>query len=110
MNKSTPMKLLCLFISVGLYNAVHAQTHPAITQILQNTTLTGSYYVQGNSTAIDNGLLVNCQQVAYTNDYSYITCTGIPSYPTGPFLDGNPSQAQDQSAIYPTLFILLKKN
>ena len=100
MNKSTPMKLLCLFISVGLYSAVHAQTHPAITQLLQNTTLTGSYYVQGNSTAIDNGLLVNCQQVAYTNDYSYITCTGIPSYPTGPFLDGNPSQAQDQSAIY----------
>ncbi len=94
------MKPLYSLILFGFFLSVHAQTNPAITHFLKNTTQTGSYYMQGNSTAIGNGLLVNCQQVAYTNDYSYITCTGIPSYPTGPFLDGNPSQAQDQSAIY----------
>ena len=94
------MKPLYSLVVFGFFLSAHAQTNPAITHFLKNITQTGSYYMQGNSTAIGNGLLVNCQQVAYTNDYSYITCTGIPSYPTGPFLDGNPSQAQDQSAIY----------
>lgn len=73
---------------------------PAVTNWLQNTTQTGSYYVQGNSTKIDNGILVNCQKVEYSADYVYVTTNGIPSYPTGPFLDGNPSQAESQSAIF----------
>lgn len=77
-----------------------AQTNPAITSWLQNTTQTGSYYMSGNSTAISNGILVNCQKVEYSNNYVYVTTTGVPAYPTGPFLDGNPSQAQNQSAIF----------
>ena len=89
-----PLYSLVLLDSFSRFT--HRPTQPS--PFLKNTTQTGSYYMQGNSTAIGNGLLVNCQQVAYTNDYSYIL--GIPSYPTGPFLDGNPSQAQDQSAIY----------
>ncbi len=77
-----------------------AQLSPAITGWLQNTSVTGSYYMSGNSTAISNGLLVNCQKVEYSNNYAYITATGIPSYPTGPFLDGNPSIASNQNGIY----------
>ena len=73
---------------------------PAITSWLQNTSQTGSYYMNGNGTAISNGILVNCQQVEYSNDFVYVTTEGVPSYPTGPFLDGNPSQAQAQGAIY----------
>ena len=73
---------------------------PAITSWLQNTSVTGSYYNSGSSTAIGNGELVNCQKVEYSNDYVYVTASGIPSYTTGPFLDGNPSQAQNQNAIY----------
>jgi len=73
---------------------------PAVTSWLQNTTVTGTYYVQGNSTAIDNNILVNCQKVEYSDDFVYITATGIPAYPTGPFSDGNPSQASNQNAIY----------
>lgn len=30
----------------------------------------------------------------------YVTTTGVPSYITGPFLDGNPSLAQNQNAIF----------
>ncbi|MDB2526804.1 YHYH protein, partial [Mariniblastus sp.] len=56
--------------------------------------------MNGNGTAISNGILVNCQQVEYSNDFVYVTTEGVPSYPTGPFLDGNPSQAQAQGAIY----------
>lgn len=73
---------------------------PTITSWLQNTTATGTYYMQGNSTAISNGILVNCQQVSYTSTDVYVEATGIPAYPTGPFLDGNPSQASDQNAIF----------
>jgi hypothetical protein len=73
---------------------------PEITSWLQNTTQNGTYYVQGNSTPIDNGILFNCQEVSYSTDYSYIKTHGIPAYPTGPFLDGNPSLATDQNAIF----------
>ena len=44
---------------------------PAVTSWLQNTTQTGSYYMQGNSTAIDNGILVNCQKVEYSADFVF---------------------------------------
>jgi hypothetical protein len=73
---------------------------PAVTSWLQNTTETGTYYVSGNSTAIDNGILVNCQKVEYSADFVYVSTHGIPAYTTGPFLDGNPSQASDQDAIF----------
>jgi hypothetical protein len=84
-----------------LGSMVFAQTNPAITSFLQNTTQTGSYYtVAGGSAKIANNILVNCQKVQYSTNFAYITCTGIPSYATGPFQDGNPSQAIDQTAIY----------
>lgn len=73
---------------------------PVITSWLQNNTETGSYYVTGNSTAIDNGILYNCQLIEYSDNYVYVHTHGIPAYATGPFQDGNPSQAQDQDAIY----------
>lgn len=73
--------------------------NPAITSFLQNTSQTGSYYIAGNPNLIDNGILVNCQKVEYSEDYSYVTTQGIPSYPTGPFQDGNPSQATSQNKI-----------
>jgi hypothetical protein len=90
---------LLIVLTLSLWT-VQAQLNPAITSWLQNTTETGSYYMQGNSTTIDNGILVNCQKVEYSDDFVYVTATGIPAYPTGPFLDGNPSLASNQSGIY----------
>jgi hypothetical protein len=96
------MKIKSLVVANTLLaiNMVFAQLDPAITSWLQNTTITGSYYVQGNSTALPITTLVNCQEVSYTVNNAYIKASGIPSYPTGPFLDGNPSQASNQNAIY----------
>lgn len=93
-------KGLLLAITILSYCQLMAQTNPAITSWLQNTTNTGSYYMEGNSTAIDNGILYNCQKVDYSDNYVYVTATGIPAYPTGPFLDGNPSLASNQDAIF----------
>ena len=80
---------------------VNAQTNPAITKWLQNNSTTGTYYVSGNSTAISNSILVNCQQVRYSTDWVYVNATGIPAYPTGIFSgDGNTNVAGNQNAIY----------
>ena len=49
---------------------------------------------------IEDGVLANVQSVDYSEEWVYITATGIPAYITGPFLDGNPSLAQNQNAIY----------
>jgi hypothetical protein len=89
--------LLCCLVAAF---SSQSQVSPAISSWLQNTTVTGSYYTTGNSTAIPNNILVNCQKVEYSTDFVYVTATGVPAYPTGPFQDGNPSQATDQSAIF----------
>lgn len=91
--------LLTLFLLAAVATS-HAQLSPTIINWLQNTTQTGSYYTSGNSTAIGNNILVNCQKVEYSTDYVYVTATGVPAYPTGPFLDGNPSQATNQNSIF----------
>jgi YHYH protein/Secretion system C-terminal sorting domain len=84
-----------------LASMLFAQTNPAITSWLQNTTVTGRYYtVAGGSTSIANNILVNCQKVQYSTSFAYVTTTGVPSYATGPFQDGNPSQASNQNAIF----------
>lgn len=77
-----------------------AQTNPIITAWLQNTTVTARHYVSGNSTAINDTSKVNVQAVQYSANYVYATTTGLPSYVTGPFLDGNPSLATNQKAIF----------
>jgi YHYH protein/Secretion system C-terminal sorting domain len=77
-----------------------AQTNPVITSWLQNTTLNGSRYTTGNSTPITNNILANVQTVQYSSSWSYISTKGIPTYPTGPYLDGNPSNATNQNAIF----------
>ena len=40
------------------------------------------------------------QSVKYSASYAYITCTGIPSYAIGPYLDGNPSNGANNNNIY----------
>ena len=77
-----------------------SQSNPVITSFLQNTTKLGTYYVSGNSTALSNNILVNCQLVEYSSSSVYVHTKGVPAYPTGPFLDGNPSNATDQNAIF----------
>lgn len=91
--------LLVTMLLVGILS-LKAQTNPAITEWLQNTTTTGFYYMSGNSTPISHGILVNCQQVRYSTNWVYVNATGMPSYNIGPYLDGNPNQAGNQNAIF----------
>ncbi|GAA4055007.1 YHYH protein [Flavobacterium chungnamense] len=88
--------LILIFSAVSF-----AQTNPAITSWLQNTTgITGRHYVAGNSTPINDAVLANVQTVHYDGTWVYVSATGIPTYITGPFLDGNPSLATAQNKIF----------
>ncbi len=93
-------KIIILLSALIISSSATGQLNPAVSSWLQNTSATGSYYMKGNSTAIPNGILVNCQKVEFSKDWVYVHTHGIPSYPTGPFQDGNPSQASDQNAIF----------
>lgn len=89
-----------LFLFLLAFGAT-AQLNPAITNWLINTDgTTGRHYVQGNSTPIVDAVLANVQQVQYSTNWVYVSTTGVPSYITGPFLDGNPSLTTNQNAIF----------
>ena len=94
------MKIILYYLLTFFSISIFSQENPVITSWLQNTSETGSYYFSGNSTAISNNILVNCQSVEYSDNFAYIATQGIPAYPTGPFLDFNPSNAQAQNNIY----------
>ena len=95
------MKRIILLTTLLIFQlGLKAQTNPAITSWLQNTTTMGRHYVSGNSTPITDNDLVNVQIVQYDANYSYVSATGIPAYVTGPFLDGNPSLATAQNSIF----------
>jgi hypothetical protein len=85
---------------VAISQMAIAQTNPAILSWLQNTSIMGRHYVNGNSTAIQDAVLANTQKVQYSTNWVYVSTHGIPTYVTGPFLDGNPSLASDQNAIF----------
>lgn len=94
------MKIKYALLTMSLAGGVSFAQGPEVTSWLQNTTITGSHYVSGNSTPIQDNVLVNCQLVEYSTDWVYIHTHGIPAYVTGPFQDGNPSVASDQNAIF----------
>ena len=95
------MKTQKLVLALLLVGGLQAQTNPAISSWLINTDgTTGRHYVQGNSTPIVDAVLANVQQVQYSTNWAYVTTTGVPSYITGPFLDGNPSLTSNQNAIF----------
>lgn len=71
---------------------------PYLSAWLRNTTnIMGRYYVSGNSTPITTTTPANVQTVKYSSSWVYATTNGIPSYITGPFLDGNPSLATSRN-------------
>lgn len=95
------MKTNLIVICLTIFGSLQAQLNPAITSWLINTDgTTGRHYVQGNSTPIVDADLANCQLVQYSANWVYVSATGVPSYITGPFMDGNPSFTTNQNAIF----------
>ncbi|MCC7029236.1 MAG: YHYH protein, partial [Chitinophagaceae bacterium] len=88
-------------ISIVLLSFANSFAQPALSAWLQNTNGTLSrHYVNGNQTPIQDNDSVNVQTVLYSPNWVYVRTKGQPSYVTGPFLDGNPSIATNQNAIF----------
>ncbi|MFM9027146.1 MAG: YHYH protein [Bacteroidota bacterium] len=89
-----------IFITLATLQSF-GQSNPMINGWLMNTNgVRGSHYVSGNSTAIQDPDSANVKTVYYSANWSYMRTNGVPSYTTGPFLDGNPSIATSQNAIF----------
>ena len=102
--------VLTTFLIVGLHS-VFAQTNPVILNWLQNTTgIKGRHYVRNNYIPINDNVLANVLSVKYSTANVYIATNGIPAYITGPFLDGNPSLATSQNAIFKLPLNPIKNN
>jgi hypothetical protein len=94
------MKIIAI-AALCFVSEMKAQTNPVVTSWLQNTTgIMGRHYVSGNSTPITDAVEANVQSVQYSTTSVYVSTNGIPAYITGPFLDGNPSLATEQNAIF----------
>lgn len=94
-------QIVLILFSCLLLLDLSAQTNPAITDWIINTTgITGRHYVEGNSTPITDNYPANVQTVQYSSDYVYVSASGIPGYIVGPYLDGNPALATDNGNIY----------
>jgi len=90
-----------LLSSLVLSSGMTLAQGPAVTSWMQNTTgIMGRHYVNGNATPINDNVAANVQSVQYSSNWVYVSTHGIPAYITGPFLDGNPSLASDQNAIF----------
>lgn len=95
------LKFINTIVLLTVTHLATAQTNPAITGWLRNTTgITGSHYVSGNPTPITDIDSANVKTVLYSANWAYIRTNGVPSYITGPFLDGNPSLTTSQNAIF----------
>ena len=95
------MKIFFSALAILFFTNVNAQTDPAITSWLINTTgETGRHYIEGNSTPINDAYEVNVSQVQYSDANVYISSSGIPSYIIGPYLDGNPALASDNEWLF----------
>ena len=59
---------------------VLAQTNPAISSWIQNTTgIKGQHYVSGNSTVIQDNDSANVKTVLYSSSWVYVRANGLPA-------------------------------
>ena len=83
------MKQLLLFSFILWNAAASAQVSPDIYSYMLNTTGATGY----------NGIIANVQQVEYSNNFTYVSASGIPDYNIGPW-PGNPNTPSNQNYVF----------
>lgn len=95
MQPTLSLALIAGFIGSSLHCAAQAE----LTSWHLNTDgATGSFW--NGAAFVNNGILCDVELVQYSADNVYITASGVPRYPTGPFNDGNPSEPTDQNYLF----------
>ena len=82
-------KLGQLILAMICYMPTLLAQGPSVTSWVVNTTGATGY----------NGIKSNVQQVQYSTNYVYISCTCIPGYSIGPW-NGNPNTPSNQNFVY----------
>ncbi len=77
------------FLSFLFSGLLSAQTNPAITSWIINTTGATGY----------GGIESNVQQVQYSSNNVYISCSSVPAYTIGPW-QANPNVPSDQNHVF----------
>ncbi|MBI1185139.1 YHYH protein [bacterium] len=88
---------LCLF--VGFVWQAGAQS-VELKSWLRNTNNATAVRYDESGSEINLNEPANVQKVQYSTDFVYVSCSGLPSYKVGPFLDGNPSTPGNQSYVW----------
>ncbi|MFI5173162.1 MAG: YHYH protein [Chitinophagales bacterium] len=83
------LKILPTLLFSFFFFNINAQLTPEVTSWIINTT--GETGYDGNET--------NVQQVQYSDDNVYVSCTCIPGYDIGPWV-GNPNIPSNQNFVY----------
>ncbi|MFM2048702.1 MAG: hypothetical protein RI955_1250, partial [Bacteroidota bacterium] len=79
-----PLMAMLLFVKLST-----AQVTPEISSWMLNTTGATGY----------SNITSNCQQVQYSTNYVYVSCSCIPGYSIGPWM-GNPNIPSNQNFVY----------
>ena len=96
MKKRLLVFFLGSFVEMGI-----AQTNPAITSFLLNTTgIKGRHYLTGTSTPIQDSDSANVQKIQYSSSFAYIKASGIPAYVIGPYTNNPVPVASAQNRLY----------
>ena len=82
-------KLVQLVLAIAMSVSILSAQGPAVTSWVVNTTGATGY----------GGILSNVQQVQYSTDSVYVSCTCIPGYSIGPW-NGNPNTPSNQNFVY----------
>jgi hypothetical protein len=94
----TPL-LAALVLTAYSAAAVEPDDDPAVASWLINTDGTVGTSPDAEMEALVSLIEADVLAVFYTDDDVYVDATGVPSYPTGPFGDGNPAYAGDVDTV-----------
>ena len=74
--------------------------HPSVQSFVINTSDERGSSTDSDIHNVVSGYEADVQSVLYTEQATYVLASGVPSYPVGPWPDGNPAVATDRSWIF----------
>ncbi len=96
----TAMLGVLLAVVSPLPSVVAQVTDPAIINWTINTSGATGSSVDADINELVKDIFADVESVFYTDDRVYINTSGVPSYMTGPFPDGNPAYPSDLDVTY----------
>lgn len=74
--------------------------HPSVQSFVINTSDERGSSTDSDIHDVVSGYEADVQSVLYTEQATYVHASGVPSYPVGPWPDGNPAVATDRSWVF----------